>query len=67
MITHTIWSYQISFILGQSYVVQGYDYKSMNLTKPKMYDINNYICIKYKSSSINMAPWKQKKKVQNTN
>ena len=33
MITHTIYSYQITFIPSQNYIGQGYIYKSMNLSE----------------------------------
>ena len=51
------------------YVVQGYNYKSMNLSKPRTYAkvyINYFICIKFESSSIKNG-FCGVKKVQITN
>ena len=52
MITHTIDSYRNLFIPHQDVL---YNYKSINLTKPRTYVkgyINYYICIKFKSCSL---------------
>ena len=55
MITHTINSYLIPFISSQNYIMWGYNYKSIDLTKPGIYVkdyINYHICTKYESSCI---------------
>ena len=55
MIPHTISSYRIPITPSQNYIVQGYNYKSMNLSKPGSYVkryTNYYIGIKFGSSSI---------------
>ena len=69
MISNTIKSYRIPFIPRQNYIVRGYSYKYMNLTKPGTYvkgDINYNICIKFESSSIKNG-LKNVKKVKITN
>ena len=69
MITHSINSYMIPFISSQNYSVQGYNYKSMNLTKPRIYVkgyTNWHTCIKYESSSIKKG-LRNAKKLQITN
>ena len=48
-------AHQISFMLCENCVVQGYNYEALNLTKPGTYVktySNYYICIKFESSSI---------------
>ena len=67
---HTITSYRMPFIPSQNYTVhvQGYNYKSMNLTKPGTYvkGYTNYcICIKSQSSSMKHS-LRNGKKVQIT-
>ena len=55
MITHTIDSHRIHFIPSQKYIVWGYNYKSMNLTKPETYVkgyTNYHIWVKFERSSI---------------
>ena len=53
MIIDTIDSYRIPFIPSQNYVMWGYNYKSINVTKPGTYVkdfINYYLFTKFKSS-----------------
>ena len=69
MITHTIITYLISFIPTENYIVQGFNYKCMILTKPTIYVkgyTNYHICIKYESSRIKNG-LRNAKKVQITN
>ena len=55
MISHAINSFRIPFIQSRNYIVQEYNHKSVNLTESGTYAkgyINDYICIKFESSSI---------------
>ena len=58
MITYTLDTYWIPFIPSLNYVVEGYNYKSINLTKLRTYVkgyTNYYLIIKGESTCINKS------------